>query len=84
MAQMRYKIMEPLIIKILIGFVNSSNAGLLCMTLFVTCRLFKKLLFGWVGGGGGRIVCQSGWIQIRPDVLLGLIWVQTDSREINR
>ena len=33
---------------------------------------------------GGVIVCQSGWIQIRPDVLSGLIWVQTDFREINR
>ena len=24
-----------------------------------------------------RLECQTDWIQIRPDVLLGLIWVQT-------
>ena len=38
---------------------------------FFQNKLFRKILSGIL------LECQTVWIQIRPDVLLGLIWVQT-------
>ena len=38
---------------------------------FIQNQLFKKILPGIPSD------CQTDWIQIRPDVLSGLIWVQT-------
>ena len=42
------------------------NTLLLCHILLFGCRIFS------IPSG-----CQTVWIQIRPDVLSGLIWVQT-------
>ena len=36
-------------------------------------QLFSKIYFGIPSG------CQTDWIQIKPDVLLGLIWVHVQS-----
>ena len=41
------------------------------LTLFILHAFFKKNLSGIPSQ------CQTVWIQIRPDILLGLIWVQT-------
>ena len=38
---------------------------------FFSKSLFKKILSGIPSE------CQTVWIQIRPDILSGLIWVQT-------
>ena len=38
---------------------------------FFQNQFFRKIL------SGIRSECQTVWIQIRPDVLSGLIWVQT-------
>ena len=38
---------------------------------FFQNQLFRKIL------SGTPSECQTVWIQIRPDVLSGLIWVQT-------
>ena len=38
---------------------------------FFQNQLFRKILSGIPSE------CQKVWIQIRPDILLGLIWVQT-------
>ena len=42
-----------------------------CQLIFFQNRLFRKILSGIPS------VCQTVWMQIRPDFLLGLIWVQT-------
>ena len=41
---------------------------------FFQNQCFKKNLTGIPSE------CQTAWIQIRSDILLGLIWVQTDSK----
>ena len=41
--------------------------------LFLHANLFSKLSFSKIS----FIQCQTVWIQIRPDILSGLIWVQT-------
>ena len=43
---------------------------------FVVWYFFQNQLF-WKISSGLPSECQTDWIQIRPDVLLGLIWVQT-------
>ena len=43
----------------------------LCRLLIFQNQLFRKIL------SGIRAECQTVWIQIRPNVLSGLIWVQT-------
>ena len=43
----------------------------LSSTDFFSKSTFGKILSGIPPG------CQTDWIQIRPDILLGLIWVQT-------
>ena len=37
-------------------------------------QLFQKLLSGTLSE------CQTVWIQIKPHIMLGLIWVQTDCK----
>ena len=44
---------------------------LFCRLLFFQIQLFRKILSGIPSE------CQTVWIQIRPNLLLGLIWVQT-------
>ena len=43
---------------------------------FVVCSFFQSQLFGKILSGI-PLECQTVWIQIRPDILSGLIWVQT-------
>ena len=66
MTQMRYKIMELLILEILIGFVNSLNAGLILYDYFLSpSDYFLKIsFFFWWGGGGGW---DSVSIRMDPD-----------------
>ena len=72
---------------ILIGFSplrEDLSLLTLCMLgnfacFFVICGLFYfffKLIFK-TNLSGIPSVCQIVWIQIRPNILLGLIWVQT-------
>ena len=42
---------------------------------FVICWFFQNQLFGKILSGSPS-ECQTVWIQIRPDILSGLIWVQ--------
>ena len=55
--------------------LNSLHAGKLYMFLssadFFRNQRFRKFLSGMLSE------CQTVWTQIRPDFLLGLIWVQT-------
>ena len=44
--------------------------------LFCGADFFKNQLF-WKILSGIPSECQTDWIQIRPNILLGLIWVQT-------
>ena len=44
---------------------------------FVVCGLFFKLTSLKKNLSGIPSECQTVWIQISPDILLGLIWVQT-------
>ena len=41
------------------------------LLIFFQNQLFRKIL------SGIPLACQTVWIQIRPDILFGLIWVQT-------
>ena len=59
---------EDVIIKTL--YLVSLHAFLLSTDFFQN-QLFLKIL------SGTRSECQTVWIQIRPDILSGLIWVQT-------
>ena len=43
----------------------------LLLLLFFFYQLFWKIISGM------PTECQTVWIQIRPDIMLGLIWVQT-------
>ena len=45
-----------------------------CLLIFWQNQLFRKFLTGMPSD------CQTVWIQIRPDILSGLIWVQTVSK----
>ena len=46
--------------------------GFFChLQIFVHNKVFRKILSGMPSQ------CQTVWIQIRPDKLSGLIWVQT-------
>ena len=42
-----------------------------CQLIFFQINFFQNIL------SGIPYECQSVWIQIRPDLLLGLVWVQT-------
>ena len=42
-----------------------------CRLLINQNKLFPNILSGIISG------CQTVWIQIRPNILSGLIWVQT-------
>ena len=44
---------------------------ILCNLIFFQNLIFQKILSGLPSE------CQTVWIQFRPDILLGLIWVQT-------
>ena len=44
---------------------------------FVLCRFFTKSTFSKNFIQEYLQECQTVWIQIRPDILSGLIWVQT-------
>ena len=44
---------------------------------FVVCRFCSKSFFFRKTLSGIPSECQTVWIQIRPDILSGLIWVQT-------
>ena len=48
----------------------------ICM-LFVVCWFFFKITYFWKILSELPSECQTDWIQIRSDVLSGLIWVQT-------
>ena len=43
---------------------------------FVVCQYFQNHIFRKILSGIPS-ECQTGWIQIRPDIMSGLIWVQT-------
>ena len=47
------------------------HAFLLSAVFFFQNKLFRKILSGIPSE------CQTVWIQIRPNILSGLIWVQT-------
>ena len=49
---------------------------LIVHVFFVVCRFFQNQFFQKILSGMPS-VCQTVWIQIRPDILSGLIWVQT-------
>ena len=50
----------------------------LCMLVnFSICRYFLTLLFSKYSFRNNIRECQTAWIQIRLEILLGLIWVQT-------
>ena len=52
--------------------VDSLHAGSIFMISLGRLRIsFRKIISGIPSG------CQTVWIQIRPDILLFLIWVQT-------
>ena len=61
--------------KIAISCLNSMHAGLFfmlfCRMLIFSKSIFKKTLSGIPSA------CQTVWIQIRTDIMLVLIWVQT-------
>ena len=55
--------------------VNSFNAGKVCMLfcrlwIFFLNKLFQKMFQEYHQ-------CQTVWIEVRLDILLGLVWVQT-------
>ena len=59
-------------------FLNSFNSApweifhaFLCLLIFFQNKLFRKIFSGIPSE------CQTNWIQIRPDILSGLIWVQS-------
>ena len=58
-------------------WANSLFPGLILHAFLSTAadilqnQLFRKIL------SGTPSECQTDWIQIRPDILLGLIWVQS-------
>ena len=61
-------------------FLKYSNTLTLCQLgnlswFFVFCWFFPN--YFWKIHSVISSVCQTGWIQIRPDVLSRLIWVQT-------
>ena len=60
--------------------INSLHAGYLYMFCFLSSVDFFKLSFFKKILSGIPLACQTVWIQIRPDVLSGLIWVQTVCR----
>ena len=43
-----------------------------CLLIFLKINFFEKFFSGII-----RSELQTVWILIRPDILLGLIWVQT-------
>ena len=47
------------------------NSLLIGKFFILFCQLFQKII------SGKPSECQTVWIQIRPDILFGLIWVQT-------
>ena len=47
-----------------------------CFIFFVVCCFFQSQLFLKILSGIPT-ECQTVWIQIRPDILSGQIWVQT-------
>ena len=57
----------------MLGFVSCFRCGLL---IFFQNYCFKKILSGMLS----EYVCQTVWVQIRNDLLLVLIWVQTDCK----
>ena len=56
------------------GLVNSLHAQffkiIFCLLILIKINFFKKI-------SGLSSGCQTVWIQIRPDKMSGLIWVQT-------
>ena len=56
-------------------YFNSLPAGKFCMH-FVVCRFFSKLFLFQKIILGIPSECQTALIQIRPDILSGLIWIQ--------
>ena len=69
---------------------NVSSAAGMIGALRVNSFVYKLILFAFLSSAdffqnqhfrklpsGKSSECQTVWIQIRPDILLGLIWVQT-------
>ena len=56
---------------------NSLHTRYIPNFFFVVCLLFSKTFFFPKILSGVPSECQTVWIQIRPDILSGLIWVQT-------
>ena len=57
---------------------NSDIAYLVFCMLFCSLVIFFKINFFFEKILSGiPLECQTVWIQIRPDILSGLVWVQT-------
>ena len=56
--------------------------GSFCM-LYVVCCLFLNQLFQKILSGT-QSECQTVWIQIRSDILSGLVWVYTVCKDMSR
>ena len=67
------------------GLYAYSKPCLFALWVFTKCRLliFSKLTFS-KKKSGIPLGCQTVWIQIRSDVLSGLIWVRTVSKLTSR
>ena len=57
---------------------NSLHAGYFscffyCLLIYFKINFFEKFFQEFHS-------CQTGWIQIRPDIFSGLIWIQTSSK----
>ena len=53
------------------------KTGKFCMLFFGCLLIFSKSSFLKKNLSGMPSECQTVWIQVRPDVLSGLIWIQT-------
>ena len=60
-----------------VHFINNPlPTEIFCMLFLSSADFFQNQLFQKILSGISS-ACQTVWIQVRPDILLGLIWVQT-------
>ena len=58
--------------KMISAFISFAPWEIFCrLLIFFQNQLFRKILSGITYG------CQTDWIQIMHDIVLGLIWVQS-------
>ena len=57
--------------------INGLPTGLFWHVFFIVCRFFSNKLFFLNSFRSTVSECHTVWTQIRPDILSGLIWVQT-------